>query len=138
MSPIDSLDIQQTGITGALEVYLRELKIHAASYFPRFKKGGSYRLKPGQGECRTWDEPVSTSGQKQTSRAAISISALPPKADIVQHGGNVRFVPQADIGRGLFDHFIGKPKNRRWYFKTDGFRGLQIYHEHIVCWFLER
>ena len=25
------------------------------------------------------------------------MSALPPKADIVQHGGNVRFVPQADI-----------------------------------------
>jgi len=65
-------------------------------------------------------------------------AALPPKADIVQHGGNVRFVPQGDIGRGLFDHFIGKPKNRRWYFKTDGFRGLQIYHEQLVCWFLER
>jgi hypothetical protein len=25
------------------------------------------------------------------------MSALPPKADIVQHGGNVRFVPIADI-----------------------------------------
>jgi hypothetical protein len=25
------------------------------------------------------------------------MSALPPKADIVQHGGNVRFVPKADI-----------------------------------------
>jgi hypothetical protein len=24
------------------------------------------------------------------------MSALPPKADIVQHGGNVRFVPKAD------------------------------------------
>jgi hypothetical protein len=29
------------------------------------------------------------------------MSALPPKADIVQHGGNVRFVPLADIG-GVF------------------------------------
>ena len=28
------------------------------------------------------------------------MSALPPKADIVQHGGNVRFVPIADIGVG--------------------------------------
>jgi hypothetical protein len=27
------------------------------------------------------------------------MSALPPKADIGQHGGNVRFVPQADILR---------------------------------------
>jgi hypothetical protein len=26
------------------------------------------------------------------------MSALPPKADMVQHGGNVRFVPKADIG----------------------------------------
>jgi hypothetical protein len=25
------------------------------------------------------------------------MSALPPKADIVRHGGNVRFVPLADI-----------------------------------------
>jgi hypothetical protein len=25
------------------------------------------------------------------------MSALPPKADIVQHGANVRFVPKADI-----------------------------------------
>jgi hypothetical protein len=25
------------------------------------------------------------------------MSALPPKADIVQHGGNVRFVPKADM-----------------------------------------
>jgi hypothetical protein len=25
------------------------------------------------------------------------MSALPPKADIVQHGGNVRFVPLTDI-----------------------------------------
>jgi hypothetical protein len=25
------------------------------------------------------------------------MSALPPKADIVQHGGNVRFVPKCDI-----------------------------------------
>jgi hypothetical protein len=27
------------------------------------------------------------------------MSALPPKADIVQHDGNVRFVPIADIKR---------------------------------------
>jgi hypothetical protein len=26
-----------------------------------------------------------------------SMSALPPKADIAQHGGNVRFVPIADV-----------------------------------------
>jgi hypothetical protein len=27
------------------------------------------------------------------------MSALPPKADIIRHGGNVRLVPQADILR---------------------------------------
>jgi hypothetical protein len=27
----------------------------------------------------------------------FAMSALPPKADIAQHGGNVRFVPKADI-----------------------------------------
>jgi hypothetical protein len=36
------------------------------------------------GQIRTWDwRPL--------------MSALPPKADIAQHGGNVRFVPEADI-----------------------------------------
>ena len=29
------------------------------------------------------------------------MSALPPKADILQHGGNVRFVPKADVGLKL-------------------------------------
>ena len=29
------------------------------------------------------------------------MSALPPKADIVHDGGNVRFVPKADISRAL-------------------------------------
>jgi len=30
------------------------------------------------------------------------MSALPPKADIDQHGRDVRFVPKADISRGRF------------------------------------
>jgi hypothetical protein len=29
------------------------------------------------------------------------MSALPPKTDIVPHGGNVRFVPKADLRRNL-------------------------------------
>ena len=40
---------------------------------------------------------MSALGQKQTSNSRPLMSALPPKADIVQHGGNVRFVPEADI-----------------------------------------
>jgi hypothetical protein len=39
---------------------------------------------------------MSALGQKQTSRPEISMSALPPKADIVQHDRDVRFVPEAD------------------------------------------
>ena len=40
-------------------------------------------------------------GQKRTWDCRSLISALPPKADIVQHGGNVRFVPEADISGGF-------------------------------------
>jgi hypothetical protein len=44
------------------------------------------------------------------------MSALPPKADIVRHGGNVRFVPKADIcgaaKEDLFDHLVGAGKQR--------------------------
>jgi hypothetical protein len=40
------------------------------------------------------------------------MSVLPPKADIVQGGGNVRFVPKADILRRskivpFVDHLVG-------------------------------
>jgi hypothetical protein len=41
-------------------------------------------------------------GQKQTLKRLHPMSALPPKADIVRHGGNVRFVPKADI-RSCFE-----------------------------------
>jgi hypothetical protein len=48
---------------------------------------------------------MSALGQKQTSRPEISMSALTPKADIAQHGGNVRFVPCVDgseLARDIF------------------------------------
>jgi hypothetical protein len=34
-------------------------------------------------------------GQKQTFECVRAMSALPPKADVDQHGGDVRFVPKA-------------------------------------------
>jgi hypothetical protein len=40
---------------------------------------------------------MSALGQKQTLSGISAISALPPKADIGQHGGNVRFVPKAEM-----------------------------------------
>jgi hypothetical protein len=39
---------------------------------------------------------MSALGHKQTLRRIRTMSALPPKADIAEHGGNVRFVPKAD------------------------------------------
>ena len=40
---------------------------------------------------------MSALGQKQTSAHVRVMSALPPKADIDQHAGDVRFVPKADM-----------------------------------------
>ena len=42
---------------------------------------------------------MSALGQKRTLKRASVMSALPPKADIAQRGGNARFVPIADIHR---------------------------------------
>jgi hypothetical protein len=58
-------------------------------------------LKRAASDCR---QRVVTIPSGDTHKFAMS--ALPPKADIVQHGGNVRFVPEADI-RPLFDHLVG-------------------------------
>jgi hypothetical protein len=49
---------------------------------------------------------MSALGQKQTSRSEITMSALPPKADITGQYLDVRFVPKADI-----DHSI---QSARW------------------------
>jgi hypothetical protein len=38
-------------------------------------------------------------GHKRTLEGICIMSALPPKADIDQHGRDVRFVPKADIRR---------------------------------------
>jgi hypothetical protein len=49
--------------------------------------------------CSKFDPPMSALGQKQTSEQVRPMSALPPKADIVDAMRNVRFVPKADIER---------------------------------------
>jgi hypothetical protein len=41
---------------------------------------------------------MSALGQKQTFDDGWPMSALPPKADIAECDGDVRFVPKADIG----------------------------------------
>src|SRR5262249_18918516 len=52
----------------------------------------------GAGEQST-RRVMSALGQKRTSHQVRVMSALPPKADIVQHHCDVRFVPKADIRR---------------------------------------
>ena len=54
---------------------------------------------------------MSALGQKQTSHQVRVMSALPPTADIVQHGANVRFVPKADI-RELQHRNFYSPRRR--------------------------
>jgi hypothetical protein len=41
--------------------------------------------------------PMSALGQKQTFGPRNSMSALPPKADMIRHRFDFRFVPKADI-----------------------------------------
>ena len=42
------------------------------------------------------DPLMSAMGHKQTFPYVSAMSALPPKADITEHCGHVRFVPKAD------------------------------------------
>jgi hypothetical protein len=46
---------------------------------------------------------MSALGHKQTLKRFRLMSALPPKADIAQRGGNVRFVPIVDITKSVDD-----------------------------------
>jgi hypothetical protein len=48
-----------------------------------------------------FEPPMPHMGQKQTSDGRLLMSALSPKADVVQRDWHDRFVPKADIG-----HFI--------------------------------
>ena len=57
---------------------------------------------------------MSALGQKQTSEDVRAMSALPPKADIIERNRHVRFVPKADSYTAtkidLFDHLVGAHK----------------------------
>jgi urease alpha subunit len=56
-------------------------------------------------------ELENSQGQKQTSRRACDLSALPPKADKQKNARLVRFVPLTTkcgaVNSGVFDHFVG-------------------------------
>jgi hypothetical protein len=54
----------------------------------------------------------------QTLQQVCDMSALPPKADMDEHDGDVRFVPKSDICSAakerLFDHRVGAGEQRGW------------------------
>jgi hypothetical protein len=52
---------------------------------------------------------MSALGQKRTWDCRSLMSALPPKADIVRHGGNVRFVPKAEVAAIRSEELIVQP-----------------------------
>ena len=52
---------------------------------------------------------MSALGQKQTSHPEISMSALPPKADIGGQELDVRFVPKADI-QAVFRYYCWRAR----------------------------
>jgi hypothetical protein len=60
------------------------------------------------------------------------MSALPPKADIARHGGNVRFVPKADIA-SLLDHLVGAGEQGGRQLEAKGFGHGQIDGQFKVC-----
>jgi hypothetical protein len=64
---------------GAVAILNRTESKEKAAIWRPFKLGSSRRNK-----------------EKCNNNGSGVMSALPPKADIVRHGGNVRFVPKAD------------------------------------------
>ena len=86
--------------------------------------------------------PMSALGQKRTLKRLHPMSALPPKADMVQHDCDVRFVPKADIcgaaNCNLFDHFVGRGEQRRRNSHAKGLCTFEIEREYKFSWLLDR
>ena len=73
-------------------------------------------------------------GQKQTFTRLQPMSALPAKADMDQHGRDVRFVPKAAVSRcskncGLFDHLVGELVKLQRDSQVERLRSCAIYYE---------
>ena len=77
-----------------------------------------------------FETDVRFGSKKQTLGKLRPMSALPPKADMEQQGGDVRFVPKADIcgaaNSTLFDHLVGARQQRLRDGDAERFRRLEI------------
>ena len=58
---------------------------------------------------------MSALGQKQTFWPFIAMSALPPKADIVQYGGNVQLCATTGLMQRRLDYLVGNREQRHAY-----------------------
>jgi hypothetical protein len=78
---------------------------------------------------------MSALGHKQTSRPEISMSALPPKAEISGNGCDVRGKQAHALQQRtlLFDHLIGSRKQFVWDGKSERLGGLEIDDQLILC-----
>jgi len=56
---------------------------------------------------------MSELGQTRKSAFATAMSAVAPIATELRTSREVRFVPEADMAMGLFDHLVGASKNAR-------------------------
>jgi hypothetical protein len=82
-------------------------------------------------------ESMSALGHKRTFRSAITMSALPPKADMCSATRYVRFVPIADIA-ALFDHLVGACKQRRRYGEDKRLGSADVDHQFVLGRRLDR
>jgi hypothetical protein len=73
---------------------------------------------------------MSAKGSYTDMTGEFAMSALPPKADIVQHGGNVRFVPGPDscgaASSFLFDHLVSAQQGRGRHRDAERLGSLEI------------
>ena len=77
--------------------------------------------------------PMSALGHKQTFRSAISMSALPPKADMCGATRDVRFGPIADIWLSL-DHLVGEQQEQLGKREAERLGRLKIDDEFKLDW----